>query len=47
LFENYTQNETNGVTEGKVDLEVTPEFEDDLQQTWPKALGSLMMLCES
>ncbi len=46
LFENYTFSENNGVTEVKVDMDVTPEFEECMEQTWPKALTKLKMVCE-
>ncbi len=45
-FENYTLSENNGVTEVKVDMDVTPEFEEYMAQTWPKALAKLKMVCE-
>jgi ligand-binding SRPBCC domain-containing protein len=45
-FENYTLKENNGVTEVKVDMDVTPEFEEYMEQTWPKALAKLKMICE-
>jgi hypothetical protein len=47
LLENYTLSETNGVTRVKVDLDVTPDFGDYMQETWPKALAILKKLCES
>jgi hypothetical protein len=45
-FENYTLGENNGMTEVKVDMDVTPEFEAYMEQTWPKALAKLKMICE-
>ena len=46
LFENYTFSENNGISEVKVDIDTTPEFEDDMVQMWPKALAKLKMVCE-
>ena len=46
LFENYTFSENNGVTEVKVDLDTTEEFEEPMEQLWPKALAKLKMVCE-
>ncbi len=45
-FENYTFNESKGVTELKVDIKVIDEFEEYMQGTWPKALGILKRICE-
>ncbi|NJM75772.1 MAG: SRPBCC domain-containing protein [Acaryochloridaceae cyanobacterium RU_4_10] len=46
LFENYTFSENNGVTEVQVDMDVTPEFAECMEQTWPKALAKLKLICE-
>jgi hypothetical protein len=46
LFENYTFRTNNGVTEVQVDMDVTPDFEDCMQQSWPKALAKLKTICE-
>ena len=32
--------------EVKVDIEITPEFEEYMQRTWPKALEKLKDVCE-
>ena len=45
-FENYAISENNGVSEVKVDLEIPPEWEEYMQQTWPKALMKLKSICE-
>jgi hypothetical protein len=45
-FENYAFSENNGVSEVKVDLDVTPEYEEYFQQTWPQALAKLKAICE-
>ena len=46
-FENYTFRKHNkGVTEVNVDIKITPEFEEYLQSTWPKALEKLKAICE-
>jgi hypothetical protein len=36
----------NGVTEVKVDTDVTPDFEEYMVQVWPKALAKLKTICE-
>jgi hypothetical protein len=46
LFENYTFRANNGVTEVQVDMDVTPDFEECMQQSWPKALAKLKTICE-
>ena len=45
-YENYAISENNGVSEVKVDIEVPPEWEEYMQQTWPKALTKLKSICE-
>ena len=45
-FENYTFNAKDGGTEVEVDLDVTPEYEQYMRDTWPKALAKLKNLCE-
>ena len=45
-FENYAFSESNGVSEVKVDLDVSPEFEEYFQQVWPQALEKLKGICE-
>ena len=45
-FENYTFGEHDGVTEVKVDISITSEFEEYLEETWPKALAKLKTICE-
>jgi hypothetical protein len=46
LFENYTLSANNGITEVQVDMDVTPDFEECMQQSWPKALAKLKTICE-
>jgi uncharacterized protein YndB with AHSA1/START domain len=49
-YENYTLVpivEDGGGTKIVVDMDVTPDFEDMLNQTWPKALTLLKELSES
>jgi hypothetical protein len=46
LFENYTFSANNGVTEVQIDMDVTPDFEECMQQSWPKALANLKTICE-
>ena len=45
-FENYTFEESNGITTVTVDLDTTEDFSDYMNQTFPKALGKLKELCE-
>lgn len=46
-FENYTFKDAGSGTELKISLEVTPDFEDYMNKTWPKALAKLKEICES
>ncbi len=46
-FENYTFEENSGSTTVKVDLDITDEFQDYMEQTYPKALDKLKELCEN
>src|SRR4030095_4121920 len=45
-FENYTFEENNGITNVTVDLEITEDFVDYMNETYPKALDKLKELCE-
>lgn len=45
-YENYTFEETNGVTTVTVDIDVTEDFVEYMNQTYPKALAKLKELCE-
>ncbi len=45
-FENYTLAENNGTTTVTVDLDITDDFEDYMNETYPKALNKLKELCE-
>ena len=45
-FENYTFVGAGASTEVKVDIDVTAEFEEYTQKTWPKALARLKAICE-
>jgi len=45
-FENYTFEENNGITKVTVDLDMTEEFMDFMNETYPKALDKLKELCE-
>lgn len=45
-FENYTFEESNGVTTVTVDQDTTEEFSDYLNQSYPKALAKLKEICE-
>ncbi len=45
-FENYTFEENNGTTKITVDLDITEDFVDYMNQTYPKALDKLKEICE-
>lgn len=45
-FENYTFEENNGTTKVTVDLDITEDFVDYMNQTYPKALDKLKEICE-
>jgi len=45
-FENYTFAERDGDTDLKVDMDVAPEFEEYMNNAWPKALARLKEICE-
>lgn len=45
-FENYTFEENNGITTVIVDLEITDDFLEYMNETYPKALDELKRICE-
>ncbi|MCY1380770.1 hypothetical protein D9M69_686180 [compost metagenome] len=45
-LENYTLKEANGKTQLMVDMDVTEEYEDFFNTTWPIALGKIKELSE-
>lgn len=45
-FENYTFLEKNGTTTVTVDMDMTDDFLDYMNETYPKALGKLKEICE-
>lgn len=45
-FENYTFEENNGTTTVTVDLSITEDFSDYMNETYPKALDKLKEICE-
>jgi hypothetical protein len=45
-LENYTFEESNGVTTVTIDLDTADEFEDYMNEAYPKALQKLKELCE-
>ncbi len=45
-FENYTFLENNGTTTVTVDLDLTEDFLDYFNETYPKALDKLKEICE-
>ena len=45
-YENYTFEENNGTTTLTVDLDLTEDFSDYMNETYPKALGKLKEMCE-
>jgi uncharacterized protein YndB with AHSA1/START domain len=46
-FENYSLSYAGLSTQLRVDLDVTPEFEEHMTTVWPKALDRLKRLCEA
>lgn len=45
-YENYTFEENNETTKVTVDLDITEDFVDYMNQTYPKALEKLKEICE-
>jgi hypothetical protein len=45
-LENYSFEETNGITNVTVDLDSTDEFVDYMNENYPKALNKLKEICE-
>jgi hypothetical protein len=45
-FENYTFEESNGTTTVTIDLDTSEDFLDYMNETFPKALDQLKVLCE-
>ena len=45
-YENYTFEENNGITTLTLDLDITEEFADYMNETYPKALEKLKEICE-
>ena len=45
-LENYTLRDVSGKTELTVDMDVTDEYKDYFQNTWPKALEKVKVLAE-
>jgi hypothetical protein len=45
-YENYSFEESNGITTVTVDIDVTKDFLDYMNQTFPKALEKLKEICE-
>ena len=46
-YENYRFSDEGGITALHVDMEVTPDFEQMMVDTWPRALEKLKTLCEA
>ncbi len=46
-YENYSFSASGTATELAVDMDVTPEFEEYMVKTWPKALAKLKAISES
>ena len=44
--ENYTLSEVNGKTVLKIDMDITEDFKDYFQNTWPKALDKVKEISE-
>lgn len=45
-YENYTFEENNGITKVTVDLDTAEDYEDYMNQHYPKALDTLKEICE-
>lgn len=45
-FENYTFNENNGISTVVVEVDVTEDFENYMNESYPKALDKLKEICE-
>lgn len=45
-YENYTFEENNGITKVTIDLDTSEDFEDYMNQHYPKALDKLKEICE-
>jgi Activator of Hsp90 ATPase homolog 1-like protein len=45
--ESYTLTENNNVTKLEVDMDITPDFKDYFEKTWPKAMEAIKTLAES
>ena len=45
-FENYTLLDAGLSTHLQIDIDITPEWEEDMTTAWPKALTRLKRLCE-
>jgi hypothetical protein len=45
-YENYTFVDRGGATEVHVAIDITPDFEDYMNRTWPVALARLRAICE-
>jgi uncharacterized protein YndB with AHSA1/START domain len=45
-MENYTLKEANGVTDLKLDMDISEEYKDYFANTWPKALQQIKSLSE-
>jgi uncharacterized protein YndB with AHSA1/START domain len=46
VYESYTFSDSGSATELKVDMDVAPDWEGYMLETWPKALARLKALCE-
>jgi hypothetical protein len=44
--ESYTLTENNNVTKLEVDMDITPDFKDYFEKTWPKAMEAIKTLAE-
>ena len=45
--ENYTLKETNGATDLFVDMDISPEYKDYFEKTWPNAMNKIKELAEN
>lgn len=45
-FENYTLEQTDGTTTLKVEMDISPDYKEYFDKTWPKALDKVKTLSE-
>lgn len=46
-YENYRLSDSGAGTRVEVEMDVTPDYEDDMLESWPRALARLKEICEN